>query len=82
MKIYVSTCSNLLHIYIYSTLSSLDYTLFFLFLLATQTDKTASVIESFFGMLEMPRPKFMANMGGQLTMTLKKHGKEKKNFLV
>ena len=31
MKIYVSTCSNLLHIYIYSTLSSLDYTLFFFF---------------------------------------------------
>ena len=32
-------------------------------------DKTASVIESFFGLLEMPRPKFMANMSGQLTMT-------------
>ena len=25
-------------------------------------DKTASVIESFFGMLEMPRPKYMANV--------------------
>jgi hypothetical protein len=39
-------------------------------------DKTASVIESFFGLLEMPRPKFMANVGGQLTATLKKHDRD------
>jgi hypothetical protein len=39
-------------------------------------DKTASVIESFFGLLEMPRPKYMANMGSQLTDTLRKHDRD------
>jgi hypothetical protein len=36
-------------------------------------DKTVSVIESFFGLLEMPRTTFLSSIRGQLSATLKKH---------
>ena len=65
----ISTTTSLPEEYFY-------YAIPLVFIYGRHYDRAATVIESFFGLLDMPRPKFVASVAPQITATMKKHDRD------